>query len=75
MLDRRASGILPYKSEGAYLGISIFGVDQVSLILVQVSEEEDASTVLAFRSLDPSKVFKANHPLHGVPPHELFDCP
>ncbi|EEY60750.1 uncharacterized protein PITG_13468 [Phytophthora infestans T30-4] len=36
------------------------------------NEEEDASTMLAFRSLDPSEVFKANHPLHAVPPHEII---
>ncbi|KAF1779765.1 hypothetical protein GQ600_12833 [Phytophthora cactorum] len=74
MLDRWTSGILSRNSGGADLVIPISCSDQVSFILVQVSdkeEEEDASVILALRNLEPCN-FKAKHPLHNAPPHEMI---
>ncbi|KAF1780614.1 Jacalin-like lectin domain [Phytophthora cactorum] len=72
--DRWTSGILSRNSGGADLVIPISCSDQASFVLVQVSdneEEEDASVVLALRNLEPSN-FKAEHPLHNAPPHEMI---
>ncbi|ETO60191.1 hypothetical protein F444_21580, partial [Phytophthora nicotianae P1976] len=68
MLDRRAAGIFPRTQKGADLIIPMFCNDEVSFILIKVTNrvEENERPESLLQKLSPLHLFKEGNPLRKI---------